>query len=123
MPTIRSYRDLEVWKRGIELAAAIHRFIRSLPKVEQYAIGDQLIGSAISIPANIAEGYGRRRSAEYLRFLDIANASRCELETRLEVCVRVELISREASNDLLSQSEIVGRMLTRLRLRINQTRR
>jgi four helix bundle protein len=94
-----------------------------LPKVEQYAIGDQLIGSAISIPANIAEGYGRRRSAEYLRFLDIANASRCELETRLEVCVRVELISREASNDLLSQSEIVGRMLTRLRLRINQTRR
>lgn len=123
MDTIRSYRDLGVWQRGIELAVAIHRYVRSLPRTEQYAIGDQLIGCSTSIASNIAEGYGRRRSAEYLRFLDIANGSRCELETRLEVCARAELIRRETSEDLLNQSEIIGRMLTKLRLRINQTRR
>jgi four helix bundle protein len=77
----------------------------------------------MSIAANIAEGYGRRRSGEYLRFLDIANGSRCELETRLEVCMRAALLNKETGADLLNQSEIIGRMLSRLRLRITQTRR
>ena len=123
MPTIKSYRDLQVWQRGIELAVTIHRFVRSLARTEQYSLGSQLIGCSMSIAANIAEGYGRRRSAEYLRFLDIANGSRCELETRLEVCIRVELMNKETGANLMKQSEIIGRMLSRLRLRISETRR
>lgn len=80
--------------------------------------GDQMVRAATSVAANIAEGYGRRRRAEYIRFLDIANGSRCEIETQFEVCSRIEVISGTESEVLHAQSERIGRMLTGLRSRL-----
>jgi four helix bundle protein len=123
MSGIRSHRDLEVWRKAVDLAVQVHCLVRSLPRAEQFAVGDQLIGCSTSIPANIAEGYGRRRSREYIRFLDIANGSSCELDTRLEVCGRLGLIPREEISALQQEASGIGQMLSRLRQRIHETRR
>jgi four helix bundle protein len=89
-----------------------------MPKIEQYSSGDQLIKSSSSVAANIAEGYGRYGRAEYLRFLAIANGSRCEFEARLEIYLRAKLVSPEIAEELRRESESIGQMLTRLRQRL-----
>jgi four helix bundle protein len=113
--TINSYRDLKVWKNAVELTVGIHRLVRGFPRPDQFRIGDQLARSVFSIAANIAEGHGRRRPAEFVRFLDIANGSRCETETALEVCARLELSDNAMKEELLAQCHEIGRMLTGLR--------
>jgi four helix bundle protein len=71
---------------------------------------------------NIAEGHGRRRRAEYIRFLDIANGSRCELETHIEVCIRLGAIGQKEATAFTARSNRVGRMLTGLRHRLTCSR-
>ncbi len=81
--TIKSYKDLFVWQKGIDLVDAIYKIAALLPKQEQYILVSQMLRAAISIPSNIAEGYRRRHKAEYIQFLSIALASAAELETQL----------------------------------------
>ena len=100
----------------------MHRFSRRLPPADRFRLGDQLIKSAASIPANIAEGYGRRRRAEYIRFLDIANGSLCELETHFEICIEFGLAAREELANILLACGGIGQMLTRLRRRLSEGR-
>jgi four helix bundle protein len=115
MGPLSSYRELEVWQKAIDLAVRAWQSVRSMPRTEQFAFGDQLIRSSASIASNIAEGYGRDTRPDYLRFLHIANGSRCEFETRIEICLRAKLFSEEIAAGLRSDSERVGQMLTRLR--------
>ncbi len=122
MKAIDSYRDLEVWQLALDLAVKAYRLVRTFPRMEQFAIGNQLISSSISIAANIAEGYGRYTRAEYLRFLTIANGSRCEFETRLAMCARAGLVAQDSCEAFRSHCQRVGQMLTRLRQRLRQTR-
>ncbi len=124
MPTpILSYRDLKVWRDAVHFAVRIHRLVRRFPRADQFRVGDQLARAVTSIASNVAEGYGRRRSLEYLRFLDIANSSRCEAETQLAICVGLELIDFRTNEELLEASQAIGRMLTGLRRSIARTRR
>ena len=113
--TINSYRDLKVWENAVGLTVRIHKLVRGFPRADQFRIGDQLARSVFSIAANIAEGHGRRRPAEFVRFLDIANGSRCESETALEVCVRLELVDPAMKEELLAECHEIGRMVTGLR--------
>ena len=73
--SMKSYRDLVVWNRGMELASAAYKVSHMLPNYEMYALADQIRRSAVSIPSNIAEGYGRNSTREYVRFLSIARGS------------------------------------------------
>ena len=122
MSTVTSFRELEVWQRAIELAVLAYQEVRRMPRPDQFALGTQLIGCSSSIAANIAEGFGRVSRAEYLRFLDIANGSRCEFESRLEVCKQARVIEAETAGELRMLSERVGQMLTRLRQRLRRPR-
>lgn len=79
----KSYKQLVVWQRSIELANEIYRITEGLPRTEKFGLISQMRRCAISIPSNIAEGYKRRNIGEYLRFLSIADASSAELETQL----------------------------------------
>jgi four helix bundle protein len=111
----RSYRDLDVWKRGIELAIACNALAARLPAVERFALADQLRRAAVSVPANIAEGNGRKYRRSYLYFLSIASGSVAEVDTHLEIIERVGYIP---ARDLVMAHELVGRvrrMLTMLR--------
>lgn len=80
---LRSYKDLEVWKRSISLVKEVYSITKELPKYEQYGIISQAQRAAVSIPSNIAEGYARRGTGEYRRFLSMAYGSAAELETQL----------------------------------------
>jgi four helix bundle protein len=80
---LESYKQLEVWKRSIELVKEVYRITNQFPKSELYGLVSQMRRAAVSIPSNIAEGYKRRNLGEYVQFLSIADASAAELETHL----------------------------------------
>jgi len=83
--SIKSYKQLTVWQRSVELVKEIYRTTDRLPKSELYVLVNQMRRSAVSVPSNIAEGYKRKSRAEYLRFLSIAEASAAELETQITI--------------------------------------
>jgi len=80
------------WQLGMDLAQMVFRLTGSFPKSEQYGMVAQMRRSAASVPANIAEGYGRGRKAEFRRFLEIARGSLFELQTFAELARRLEWI-------------------------------
>src|SRR6185436_5502451 len=80
---IESYKDLEVWKKSIELVDQIYIITRAFPKSEIYALASQMQRAAVAIPSNIAEGYSRHHKKEYIQFLAIAYSSGAELETQI----------------------------------------
>ena len=80
---IRSYRDLIVWQKGLELATDVYRLTRNLPSHERYGLGRQLQRAAVSVPSNIAEGQARLRPAEFRQFLYHALGSLAEVDTQL----------------------------------------
>ena len=112
---VRTYRDLVVWQKAYDLSLAVYRATRGFPNDEVYGLRSQLRRAAISIPSNIAEGYGRRTTAEYVRSLNIAYGSRCELETQLSIAADLGYISRTVATRLEQQAAEVERMLTALR--------
>jgi four helix bundle protein len=88
-PRLKSFRDLIAWQRAIELVSLTYRATESFPRREIYGLVSQMRRAAISIPANISEGYGRGTTKDYLRFLGIAAGSLRELETYCEVSKRL----------------------------------
>ncbi|HJR35748.1 MAG TPA: four helix bundle protein [Gemmatimonadales bacterium] len=112
---IKTYRDLVVWDKAMDLAVVVYRFCDALPPRRFFALGSQLRGAAGSIPSNIAEGYGRRSRGDYMRFVSIANGSLCELQTRLLLIRRIESGYESVVDQILPCTDQVGRMLTKLR--------
>ena len=86
---VKSYKDLIVWQKSMDLVIEIYKLVKKLPKEETYSLSDQMRRAVVSIPSNIAEGYTRKSTNEYLNFLSIANGSRTELETQLLICERI----------------------------------
>jgi len=108
---LESYRELEVWKVGIDLVEAIYDLTKSFPVTEPYGLTSQLRRAAVSIPTNIAEGYGRSHRGDYLRFLSIARGSTCEVESLLVVAYRLKLAERDTSIPIWKMLQIQGKML------------
>ena len=111
-----SYQDLIVWQQSMDLATAVYAVTKSWPKEELYGLTSQVRRSATSIPANIAEGYGREHRGSYLQFLRIAQGSLKELETHLMLADRVGIVGPDTIKPLIARSESVGKFL-RLLLR------
>lgn len=111
---IRSYQDLDVWAVAMDLAAATYEVAGALPKEELFALSVQMRRAAVSIPANIAEGYGRSSPGDFTRFLRISQGSLRELETHLLLAVRVGLLAESQVTAALDLCGRVGRMLYRL---------
>jgi len=104
---LQSYRDLEVWQVAMDLVEATYILTRQYPKEERYGLTSQTQRAAVSVPANISEGYGRTHRGDYKRFLSIARGSLCELETHFTIAVRLGYIPREIMlppGNLLSRS-------------------
>jgi four helix bundle protein len=112
----RSYQDLLVWQQSMDLVAEIYSTTKVWPKEELFGLTAQVRRAATSIPANIAEGYGREHRGSYLQFLRIAQGSLKELETHLLIAERVGLATRDKIVPLLQRVESVGKLL-RLLLR------
>lgn len=108
---LRSYRDLLVWQKALDLTIPIYRFSEGFPKTEIYGLTSQLRRAGVSIPSNIAEGYGRGSRKEYLQFLSIAQGSLKELETQTIIAQRLNYATAAQADRVLSDSEVVGKML------------
>ncbi len=118
---IQTYRDLRVWQEAMTLAEACYRLTKVFPREELFGMTSQIRRSAASIPANIAEGYGRETTGAYVHSLRIAQGSLKELETHLLLSERVDLVSRDATAAPLDQCEQIGRMLRSLIRSIQNT--
>ena len=112
---LRSYRDLDVWKRSIDLAEMVYRPSARFPRHERFGVTSQIRRSATSVAANIAEGAERHGTRGYLRFLGIANGSLAETETYLILAIRLGMVREEQIHPVLDQAEEVGRMLNGLK--------
>jgi four helix bundle protein len=108
---IRSYKDLEVWQRSMQLAEDCYRATADFPREEMYGMTAQIRRAANSIPANIAEGYGRDQTGAFVQFLRIAQGSARELETHLILAARVRLLREDVRNTLLDECERISKML------------
>ena len=96
MGEIRTHRDLEAWKVGMDLTVEVYRLTRALPSEERFGLTAQARRAATSIPANIAEGHGRKTTGDFLQSLSIARGSLAELQTHLELMVRLDFVDRAA---------------------------
>jgi len=114
MTSIKSYRDLLVWQKAMDLAAQAYRLIESFPKHEEFGLKSQIRRAATSIPANIAEGHGRDHLGDYLRHLSVAKGSLAELETHILLSNRLGYLPDAQTKEVLQPADEIGRMLTGL---------
>jgi len=115
MSGLKSYRDLEVWRKSSELAEMVYRLSARFPSEERFGLTSQLRRAAMSVAANIAEGSEREGTREFLQFLGIAAGSLAETETFLILAERLGLVLEQDASPLLEQAATVGRMLNGLK--------
>ena len=110
----KSFRDLIVWQKGRRAAALLYSITRLFPKEEMYGLTSQIRRGAVSIPSNIAEGFGRRGQPEFLRFLLITRGSIFELETQLQIALDVGLLGERDYERAASAVDEIERLLESL---------
>ena len=108
---MKSHKDLDVWRLAVELTTDIYEVTRTFPKEEQYGMSVQMRRSAVSIASNIAEGAARQGRKEYLQFIHIALGSVSELDTQLEIAMRVNLTALEPMQRLQAAAIRINQML------------
>lgn len=109
MSQIKTFRDLIAWQKSMELTMLVYRDTRSMPEEEKYGLTAQMRRAAVSIPSNIAEGYGRQSRGDYVKHLRIARGSLVELMTQLEIAERLGMVNR--ARDRLDLTREVDRVL------------
>jgi four helix bundle protein len=110
-----SFRELQVWQRGMEIVEAVYRISSGFPKVEVYGLASQVRRAAVSVPSNIAEGHTRSSTKEYLHHLSMAQGSLAEVETQLELAGRLNYIGAKELQPVQEQCVYLGRQLYQLR--------
>lgn len=108
---LRSFRELTVWQKSMYLATCIYRLTQGFPREETYGLSSQLRRAAVSIPSNIAEGYGRSGIGEYKQFLWMARGSNFELQTQLEIAKTLKMGDPKLLQECESLSQEAGKMI------------
>lgn len=108
---MKTHKDLDVWKKAMELVVSVYKTTSSFPREEIYGLTSQIRRAAVSIPSNIAEGAARNHDNEYRQFLYIALASSAELETQLIISNRLGFVENEESQELITELNTISRML------------
>ena len=117
---IRSYRDLVVWQKAVELVTEIYRLTQTFPKEEMFGLMSQMRRAAVSIPSNIAEGHGRLSRKEYIYFLGNARGSLAELETQVTIARNLGFLEETKLNRVLEQAGELGRIINGLLASLRQ---
>ena len=111
---LKNFKELKVWQKSYDVCLKLYKVTRRFPKEEVYALTSQIRRSAVSVPSNIAEGYGRKTTPDYLKSLYIAYGSSCELETQLLLSNDLGYIKDEEIKELKEEMGEVERMLKAL---------
>ena len=109
---MKDYKELISWQKAMLLAKEIYKLSEMLPREERFGLSDQLRRACVSVPSNIAEGFGRESRNEYIRFLKIARGSIYEIETQLYLCVSINLLLKSQTSAALALCSEIGKMLT-----------
>ena len=111
---LKNYKELKVWQKSYQLCLEVYKVTREFPKEERYGLISQIRRSAVSVPSNTAEGYGRKTTPEYIQFLYVAYGSNCELETQILLSGDLGYIKAEESKKLQKDIGEIERMLKAL---------
>ncbi len=111
---LKNYKELKVWQKSCQLCLEIYRITKRFPTEERYGLTSQIRRSAVSVPSNIAEGYGRKTTPEYIQALYVAYGSNCELETQILLSGDLNYIIVEDMKKLQNEMGEVERMLKAL---------
>ncbi len=116
---IKSYSDLNIWKRSISLVEEIYKITKNFPKEEIYGLTSQLRRSAVSIPSNIAEGFMRFHNKEYRQFLYISLGSCAELTTQIIISSHLSYLNSEETEEILNEIDEISKMIMGLIKKLN----
>ncbi len=111
---IRSYEDLAAWQLAVDLSVEVYRVTESFPAVDRFGLAQQVRRAAVSVPSNIAEGYGRGSRTDYARFLRISRGSLYEVETQLLIAKRLGWLEEQTYQGLRGRLKENGRVLAGL---------
>ena len=111
---IQIYRDLQVWQKSMDLVVEVYELAKRFPSEESFGLTSQIRRAAVSVPANIAEGHGRLHRKDFLRHLSIARGSLVEVETHLQIAIRLGYLERVQCKQVWGLSQETGRLLSGL---------
>jgi len=111
MADIKCYRDLIAWQKAMDLSAAVYESTKQFPQTEMFGLTQQMRRCSVSVASNIAEGWGRGSTGDYVRFLRMARGSLCELETQLCLAERLKMIQEADNQPLLGRTSECSRVL------------
>jgi len=111
---LKNYKELKVWQKSYKLCLEVYRITAAFPKDEKFGLTSQIRRAVVSVPSNIAEGYGRKTTADYIKFLYIAYGSTCELETQVMLSGDLEYIGIKVMERITEKINEVERMLKSL---------
>ena len=112
--SVASYRDLLVWQKGMDLVVAAYELAKKFPPEERYGLVSQVQRAAVSIPANIAEGHGRRHRGDFIHHVSMARGSLLEVETHVLIAVRLGYLPSREAEHVLRLTDELGRMISGL---------
>ena len=111
---VAGYQDLLVWQRSMDLVERVYRLTASFPRSEQWELTSQMRRAVISVPSNIAEGYGRQATGEYRHHLSIGRGSLLELETQVLLSKRLKYLQPSDADSVITEIEQISKMLATL---------
>ena len=111
---MRPHEKLDVWKKSVDFVVDMYKATESFPKDEKFGLTSQMRRASVSIPANIAEGAGRKSNKEFIHFLSIAQGSASEVSTEILIAYRLEYMDLEKFTNLNNELDNIGRMITSL---------
>lgn len=111
---VQNFRDLEVWQKAMDLVTLVYQHTKIFPKEETYGLTNQVRRAAVSVPSNIAEGQGRRTTGEFLHHLSIARGSLLEVQTQIEIALRLQYLNPQGADQILNLSISVARLMNGL---------
>jgi four helix bundle protein len=115
------FARLRAWTAAMDLAEQVYRLVSGFPASESYGMTSQLRRAAVSVPTNIAEGWGRNSKADFARFIDIAVGSLCEIQSLIALAIRLELTDQQQARAVSDGAKAVGAMLHGLRNKLRST--
>ena len=109
---VKTHRDLQIWQKSMDLVTNVYKAVEDFPDFEKFGLISQIRRSSVSIPANIAEGFGRRSQKEFRRFLNISMGSLFEIQTELEVSYNLEYLDKDTFEQLYEDTREIERMIS-----------
>jgi len=122
MSDIKTFRDLLVWQKSMALVTDVYRISTEFPRAEQFGLTSQIRRSAVSVPSNIAEGFGRKSTGDYVRFLNISEGSLYELQTQMEIARNLSYLDHANYDRTYEQTREIERMLSSLIRKLTNAR-